>query len=82
MSDKRGETSVGLDTAGDGEGLPHPWPYLKEFFEIVGSKNDSWQLLCKLCTPKTQVIHAFKTSPSNLKKHIEVSCFLSFFLKD
>ncbi|XP_060782746.1 uncharacterized protein LOC132889959 [Neoarius graeffei] len=65
----------GLDT-GDGEGdqkdlPPHPWPYLKEFFEIVGSKNDSFQMQCKLCIPKTHVLLAFKNSPSNLKKHIE-----------
>ena len=29
------------DSSGDGEqqNLPHPWPYLKELFEIVGSKK-------------------------------------------
>lgn len=25
--------------------IPHPWPYLKEAFRTVGSKNSSWLLL-------------------------------------
>ncbi|KAL2102079.1 hypothetical protein ACEWY4_003840 [Coilia grayii] len=65
-----GESFLG-DEDGDQQDLQHPWPYLKELFEIVGSKSDSWKMQCKLCTPKNHVILAFKNSPSNLKKHVE-----------
>lgn len=54
--------------------LIHPWPYLEEFFEMVGCKNNSFRMRCKLCAPKYHELMAFKNSPSNLKKHIEVSC--------
>ena len=57
--------------------LVHPWPYLEEFFEMVGSKNNSFRMCCKLCAPKYHELMAFKNSPSNLKKHIEVSLLLS-----
>ena len=53
--------------------LVHPWPYLKEFFEIVGCKNNSFRMRCKLWAPKYHELMAFKNSPSNLKKLIEVS---------
>ncbi|XP_030577209.1 uncharacterized protein LOC115774195 [Archocentrus centrarchus] len=53
------------------EALNHPWPYLREMFQIVGSKNDSWRMRCELCLPKKHELLAFKNSPSNLKKHIE-----------
>ncbi len=53
----------------------HPWPYLRELFEIVGMKNDSWRMCCKLCQPKYHELLAFKNSPSNLKKHIEVNAY-------
>ncbi|KAI4897234.1 hypothetical protein NFI96_030188, partial [Prochilodus magdalenae] len=46
-------------------------PYLKEFFEMVGCKNNSFRMRCKLCAPKYHEIMAFKNSLSNLKKHIE-----------
>ena len=42
-SEDSGE-SVGDD--GDQQ-LPHPWPYLKELFEIVGSKKASWKIFIK-----------------------------------
>ncbi|XP_056453390.1 uncharacterized protein LOC130388084 [Gadus chalcogrammus] len=51
--------------------LPHPWPYLEELFEMVGCKNNSFRMRCKLCAPKYHELMAFKNSPSNLKKHIE-----------
>ncbi|XP_041825222.1 uncharacterized protein LOC121655155 isoform X1 [Melanotaenia boesemani] len=55
----------------DSQDIRHPWPYLQELFEVVGSKNDSWRMRCVLCKPKSHEILAFKNSPSNLKKHIE-----------
>lgn len=51
-----------------------PWPYLEEFFVYRGRKGDSVQMQCKLCLTST-VISAYKTSASNLKKHIEVRGF-------
>ncbi|KAF7205493.1 uncharacterized protein [Nothobranchius furzeri] len=50
-----------------------PWPYLEGFFQMVGCKNNSFRRRCKLCAPKSHEPMAFKTSPSNLKKHIEAS---------
>ncbi|KAJ8273932.1 hypothetical protein GJAV_G00107110 [Gymnothorax javanicus] len=46
-----------------------PWPYLEDFFMYRGRKGDSVQMQCKLCLTST-VISAYKTSASNLKKHI------------
>lgn len=66
-----GEMSEGSEDAissGDGEqqNLPHPWPYLKELFEIVGSKKDSWRMRCKLFEPKNHVLLPFKTCRGKL----------------
>lgn len=54
--------SVGGDSSGDAvmlesseeeqQRIPHPWPYLREMFEIVGSKEHSWKMACKLCLLK------------------------------
>jgi hypothetical protein len=73
------EMAEGSEDRGGHQTLPHPWPYLEEVFEIVGSKNDSWCMRCKLCQPKNHVLSAFKNSPSNLKKHIEVSSVLLLY---
>lgn len=60
------------DGAGDESGA-HPWPYLKDLFSFVGVKESSYRLKCLLCLPRVTEILAFKNSPSNLKKHIEVA---------
>uniref|UniRef100_A0A1A8KWJ5 Transposon Tol2 DNA, Uncharacterized protein n=1 Tax=Nothobranchius kuhntae TaxID=321403 RepID=A0A1A8KWJ5_NOTKU len=39
---------------------------------MVGCKNNSFRRRRKLCAPKYHELMAFKTSPSNLKKHIKV----------
>ena len=36
--------------------IPHPWPYLGEIFEVVGSKNYYWRLRCVLCQPQNILI--------------------------
>ncbi|KAL1248758.1 hypothetical protein QQF64_032974 [Cirrhinus molitorella] len=66
-------TSEEIGSQGDQSTLTliHPWPYLEEFFEMVGCKNSSFRMRCKLCAPKYHELMAFKNSPSNLKKHIE-----------
>ncbi|XP_038126956.1 uncharacterized protein LOC119773848 [Cyprinodon tularosa] len=75
MDDERMESENNGDSRDSAEkqqDIPdHPWPYLKEMFDIVGIKNDSWRMCCKLCQPKHHELLAFKNSPSNLKKHIE-----------
>lgn len=55
----------------------HPWPYLGELFELEERKKDSFYFKCLLCLPKHNTISSFKNSPSNLKKHVEVSDFYS-----
>ncbi|XP_037388735.1 uncharacterized protein LOC119262030 [Pygocentrus nattereri] len=64
-------TSEEVGSKEDQPTLVHPWPYLEEFFEMVGCKNNSFRMRCKLCAPKYHELMAFKNSPSNLKKHIE-----------
>ena len=53
----------------------HPWPYLKDMFKYVGvnDSSTSYRMKCLSCLPKEIEILSFKTSPSNLRKHIEVS---------
>ncbi|XP_051792179.1 E3 SUMO-protein ligase ZBED1-like [Erpetoichthys calabaricus] len=46
-----------------------PWPHLEELFTYRGRKGDSVLMQCKLCLPSA-MISAYKTSASNLKKHI------------
>ncbi|RXN09548.1 zinc finger BED domain-containing 1-like protein [Labeo rohita] len=64
-------TSEEVGSQEDQPTLTHPWPYLEEFFEMVGCKNRSFRMRCKLCAPKNHELMAFKNSPSNLKTHIE-----------
>jgi len=49
--------------------IQHPWPYLQELFEIAGTKDNSYRMRCK---PKKK-----KNSPSNLKRHIQISFMFS-----
>ncbi|KAG1926343.1 hypothetical protein F2P79_024933, partial [Pimephales promelas] len=51
--------------------LQHPWPYLKELFQVKTKKGNCIIMSCQLCLPKPVEISAFKSSTSNLKKHIE-----------
>ena len=51
----------------------HPWSYLESMFSYLGMGANSYRMKCMLCLPKCHEIKAFKNSPSNLKKHIEVS---------
>lgn len=63
------------ETMEDADLLEHPWPHLGEFFELMDRKKDSFYFKCLLCLPKQNRISSFKNSPSNLKKHVEVSYF-------
>ena len=58
------------DSSGDGEqqNLPHPCPYLKELFEIVGSKKVHGECGANFSNPRTTYFcHS---------KHVEVSSVL------
>lgn len=50
------------------------WPYLKDYFEQLSSKDDGSNLYfrCILCKPKTKWISTSQTSNSNLRTHIKV----------
>ena len=63
---------LGEVRGGDEDNVTHPWPYLQEIFSYVGVKDNSYRIKCLLCLPRVTEILAFKNSPSNLKKHIEV----------
>lgn len=76
-------TTVDMDSETETPEPSHPWPYLKEMFMFTGSRNESFKFQCLNCLPQKKELLAFKNSPSNLKKHIEVSralAMLSYFL--
>ena len=51
---------------------PGPWPNLRTMFQYKGKTENSVKFSCLLCVPKKSV-SAFSNSPSNLRKHVEVS---------
>ena len=60
---------VAAEKSGESE---HPWPYLSSFFRYKARQDNSVKLVCLLCSPIYKEICAFITSPSNLRKHVEV----------
>lgn len=70
LDDYSGE--LGELRGSDEDNLTHPWPYLQGIFSYVGVKDSSYRIKCLLCLPRVTEILAFRNSPSNLKKHIEV----------
>lgn len=65
------ESATGEPPAGD----ENPWPYLNTMFEFLGVKDSSYRMKCMLCLPKDVEILSYRNSPSNLKKHIEVTSY-------
>ena len=53
----------------------HPWPYLESLFQYKGKYKNSVKFICRLCSPLVKEISAFISSPSNLRKHVEVSVY-------
>lgn len=41
-------------------------------FSYIGVKDSSYRMKCLLCLPKNSELLAYKNSPSNLRKHVEV----------
>ena len=65
--------TTSIDDNDDDDDDEHPWPYLRGMFSYIGVKDSSYRMKCLLCLPKNSEILAYKNSPSNLRKHVEVS---------
>ena len=52
-----------------------PWPYLDAMFKCITLTDKTCTFLYLLCMPKRKEISAYRSSPSNLKKHIEASWY-------
>ena len=52
----------------------NPWPRLEEMFTFSSQSSDKKNLLfkCNLCPPSKKAFSTYKTSHSNLRKHIKV----------
>lgn len=52
----------------------NPWPRLEALFIFASEQNDMKNLhfKCKLCPSTKKALSAFRTSHSNLRKHIKV----------
>ncbi|KAL4131068.1 hypothetical protein QTP88_008419 [Uroleucon formosanum] len=46
------------------------WPGIEKFFVCKGSKGNNLLVHCVLCEPSTKLHSVSKTTPSNLKRHI------------
>ena len=54
----------------------NPWPFIKNVFECIGSKNDrktNLECKCLLCQSLSKILFCILTSITNLKKHIHRS---------
>ena len=63
--------------SGEGERGPgqHPWPYLSMMFCFLSKKGNSLKMVCLLCAPANKEVSVYVSSPSNLRKHIQVSIY-------
>ena len=52
--------------------VQHPWHYLASMFRIKSIDGTRIKLTCFLCLPLHVECSAYATSPSNLRKHVEV----------
>ena len=52
----------------------NPWPRLEEMFTFSSQSSDKKNLLfkCNLCPPSKNAFSTYKTSHSNLRKHVKV----------
>ncbi|KAI4885164.1 hypothetical protein NFI96_024171 [Prochilodus magdalenae] len=51
----------------ESEGEGNPWPYLSQFFVFKRKRGNTVLTQCKMCRTE---LSAFKTSTSNLQKHV------------
>jgi hypothetical protein len=52
----------------------HPWPYLRNMFELkhISADRKNLKFACLLCKPRQFEVAAYYNSPSNLRKHVQV----------
>ena len=52
----------------------NPWPRLEKLFTFSSQSSDKNNFLfkCKLCPPSKKPFSTYKTSHSNLRKHVKV----------
>lgn len=60
------------DTSSPGENT-NPWPHLDPLFAFKHRKGNNVLMQCKMCLPRRTELSAFKSSTSNLRKHVVVS---------
>lgn len=67
-------TDIGTETVEEGSLNVNPWPRLEELFTFSSQSSDKKNLLfkCKLCPPSKKPFSTYKTSHSNLRKHVKV----------
>lgn len=62
------------------ESKGNPWPNLGQLFAFKRKKGNNIIMQCKMCLPRRTELSAFKTSTSNLRKHVVVSKIYVFCL--
>lgn len=50
-----------------------PWPHLNAMFRCVKFDDKICKFICLLCMPRPKEVSAYSNSPSNLRKHVEVT---------
>lgn len=67
-------SDIGTETVEEGNSNVNPWPRLEELFTFSSHSSDKKNLLfkCKLCPPSKKSFSTYKTSHSNLRKHVKV----------
>ena len=53
----------------------NPWPYVSTMFRFLSRKGNSLKIVCLLCAPAYKEVSAYVSSPSYLRKHIQVSIY-------
>ena len=59
----------------EGERGPGQHPYLSAMFRFLSMKGNSIKMVCLLCVPAYKEVSAHVSSPSNLRKHIQVGIY-------
>lgn len=55
-----------------------PWPDLAAYFEFKSKNGENIVVACKLCPRGPKTLSANVKASSNLRKHLQVSLFISF----
>jgi hypothetical protein len=53
--------------------IESPWPHLDSMFKCCELTEKLCKFVCLLCAPKHKTVAAYINSPSNLRKHVQVS---------